>query len=912
MRWWRRKQSEQDLERELRADLELEAAEQAEKGLSEEEARFAAQRALGNAGLVKEQVRDAWGGRWIEDFFNDVRFTLRQLRKAPAFAAVTVLSLALGIGGNTAIFTLIDAVLLKSLPVRDPGSLVLLGDAHGAGTGVGYQKSYVIYSYKLYQHLQATKLFEGLCAFQSGTENTVSVRRAGWSEYRPAQAQFVSGNYFDVLGVNAAMGRTIVPPDDSASSAPVAVLSFHYWKEALHGDPSVIGSAIDIGGMSASIIGVAPATFYGDKLQADPPGIWLPISTDRLLNRERALVDDPEVHWLYLMGRLAPGVGPAQAQARLTAALHQWLLAQEGSAISAEDRKQISESRIELTPGGSGLVHMQRAYSGTLRLLLGISIAVLLITCANIANLLLARGAARRGETSLRLALGASRGRLLRQSLTESLTLALAGGALGLWIASEGTTLLIALFFGGTHYVPIRTSPDLRVLAFTLAVSCGAAILFGLLPAMRMGSRNAPTIHTASPGIKGSLLSHRRFGWGAALVVGEVALSLVVLAGAGTFARSLANLAGQQFGFQPERVLIFDIDLQHSGYDYDRLGPLYAQMRSRLNSLPGVKSASFSYYSPFNDCCWTFSVGVEGYTSKPGERTSVVLNRVSPQYFDTLRTRVLLGRAIDERDTPGSQRVAVVNERFVRRFLAGQNPIGKHFGIGGPRNAGELEIVGVVENSKYDDPREQQMSMAFLPMLQMKADESRTSGDYESNFAKVIEVRSSGSESAVSAAVRHELTAIDSRIPVLRVSTLEGDIRSMLKQDNTVAALATFFGLVALLLCCLGLYGLMAYSVQRRTSEIGVRIALGASRGEVIGMVIREALAQGIAGILIGIPVAFAALQLVASQLYGVSPSDPLYSAVAAAVLLVCIALAGFLPARRAAQVDPLIALRYE
>lgn len=914
MRWWRRKKREQDLERELRSDLELEATEQQENGLSAEEARYAAQRALGNTTFLKEQVREMWSWRWSEDLIKDVRHAMRYLRKSPGFATAAVLSLALGIGATTAIFTIINAVLLKSLPVRNPQELVVLGPAHGSGSGTGMPRdgSFSLYSYDLYGHLQNTQVFADLCAVQSTTETGVGVRRAGWSRSELGQARLVSGNYFHVLGVNAAFGRALAPSDDSGNAQPVAVVSSRYWKGRLGADPSVIGSNIYVGGISFTIIGVAPPGFYGETLQPDPPDLWLPLSADRRLNGNRALIDQPDEHWLYLIGRLAPGLSKAQAQSRLTLSLRNWLLTRAGSSISAEDRAEIVRAHIELTPGGSGIVHMQRAYSATLYLLLGISLAVLLITCANVANLLLARGAARMAETSVRLALGASRGRLVRQSLAESLTLALAGGALGLLAASAGTKLLIALFFRGTDYVPIQTSPDLRILAFAFVVSCGAAIVFGLLPAIRMSSQGAAVIKGASPGIKGSRLSHRSFGLGTVLIVAEVALSLVVLAGAGTFARSLANLSGQQFGFNRERVLVVNIDTSHAGYDSSKLGSLYRQIYIRLNSLPGVKSASLSYYSPFNDCCWAFSVSVQGYTPKPGEGIHARLNRVSPLYFQTLGTKLQLGRSFDERDAAGSQGVAVVDEEFVRTFFPNENPVGRRFGIGGERHAGDFEIVGVVGNAKYDSPREELIPMAFLPLPNGKASQSGSSDD-ESDFANVIEVRSSTAHpGTVAAEVRHALAEIDPRLPVLRISTLSENIKLMLNQENVIAALAIFFGLVALLLSCLGLYGLMAYSVQRRTSEIGIRIALGAQRPAVIRMVVREALLQGLTGVIIGIPAAFAALRVVTNQLYGVSPNDPKYSVAAALVLLLCIAIAGYVPALRASRVDPLTALRYE
>jgi predicted permease len=909
MRWFRKKDREWDLERELRLDLELEAAEREENGTTAEEARYAARRAFGNTTLVKEDVRSTWGGRWLEDFFNDLRHTARQLRKSPGFTATAVLTLALGIGANTAIFTIVNAVLLKSLPVRDPGTLVVLGPARGSGseTGIPDNGSFSLYSYDLYKHLRATNVFSGLCAFQSTTETDVSVRRGGWREPELAQGKLVSGNYFDVLGVNTVLGRAISPSDDALSAPPVAVVSFRYWKDKLGGDPSVIGSNISVGQTSFTIIGIAPPEFYGETLRPDPPALWLPLSADLPLNRERALRDKPDEHWLYLIGRLAPGLSRGQAQGQLTAVLHNWLLARKGPAMSADDRAQISRSYIELTPGGGGIVHMQREYSLTLRLLLGISIAVLLITCANIANLLLARGAARASDISLRLALGAGRGRLIRQSLTESLTLALAGGTLGVWAASAGGKVLIALFFRGTSYVPIQTSPDLRVLAFTFALSCGAAIVFGLLPAMRMTSTVAPVIQGASPGIKGSRLHHRSFGLGPALIVAEVALSLVVLAAAGAFARSLTNLNTQEFGFNRDRVLVLNIDTAHAGYDQGRLGPLYARMYSRLNSLPGVKSASLSYYSPFNDCCWAFSASVQGYTPKTDDEVHARLNRVSPGYFQTIGTKILLGRTFDEHDVPGSQGVAVVNEEFVRRYLRHDNPIGRRFGIGGQRHAGDLDIVGVVGNAKYDSPRDDPMPMAFLPLLNGNAGDSD-----ESQFVNVIEVRSIARPQTVAAEVRHALAEIDPALPVLRVATLSDEINLMLNQENVIASLAIFFGLVALVLSCLGVYGLMAYSVQRRTSEIGIRIALGARRASVTAMITREALLQGLTGVLIGIPAAFGALQLVANQLYGVGPDDPRYLSAAALVLLLCIAIAAYLPALRASRVDPLIALRYE
>ncbi len=473
---------------------------------------------------------------------------------------------------------------------------------------------------------------------------------------------------------------------------------------------------VDVNRVPVTIIGIAAPEFYGDTLGPDPPSFWIPLSAMRQLDTMHHLVDSPGKHFLYLMGRLNPGLSVPQAQARLTVALHDWLLAQEGTGVSARRRREISGSYIELTPGGGGIPHLQHDYSQTLKLLLGISAAVLLIACANIANFLLARGAARGVETSIRLALGASPARLVRQRLTESLILALAGGALGLLVAFTGTKLLVALVFRGATYVPVRTAPDLRVLTFTFAVSCGTALAFGLLPAMR--------IRFAGRGVQNSAPSIRRFSMGKVLIAGEVALSLVVLAGASSFARSLANLSDQQFGFDQENVLIVNIDPTLAHYEYNKLGPLYRQIYARLNALPGVRSASLSYYSPFNECCWGETIAIEGYTTNPNDPPSAYLNRVSPRYFETLGTKILRGRTFDEHDSAASHRVTVVTEEFVRRYLANRNPIGVHFGIGDDVNRGDLEIVGVVANAKYAHIRETPDEMAFLPLAQSKAGRS--------------------------------------------------------------------------------------------------------------------------------------------------------------------------------------------
>ena len=814
----RRSRLDDDLQQEIAAHLALIEEEERRLGETAEQARQNAQVRFGNALSYREAALDAVTATWLEDAWKDMRLALRQLRKAPGFTAAAVISLALGIGANAAIFTLIDAVLLKSLPVADPGGLVLLGNARGRGVAIGQVGSFVLYSYDLYKHLRDADVFDGLCAFQS-SDNRVGARRAGWSAAQPATARFVSGNYFQVLGVSAAMGRTIAPSDDRPAAQPVSVVSHRYWKTALDEDPSTIGRSVDLNGAPVVIIGVAPPEFFGETIEPDPPSFWLPISAARDLNREANLIDEPQSHWLYLMGRLRPNIAAPQAEARLTLTLQNWLLAHAGSTVSAERRARISKNHVELTPAANGVPRMQRSYTATLRLLLAISMAVLLIACANIAGLLLARGMARRAERAMRLALGATRGRLVRQSLTESLTLALAGGALAVPVAAAAARLLVVMVFRGADYVPIQTMPDVRVLAFTFALSCGAALVFGLVPAIRLQTDVAP----AMKGV--------RFGCGKALIVGEIAVSLTVLAGAGSLTQSLANLAGQRFGFERTHLLIASVDPGLAQYSLSRLGPLYEQLLSRLNSLPGVKSASLSYYSPFNGCCWAFTVAIPGYTPQPHESMSAVLNRVSPRYFETLGTSVLRGRAFDEHDTPTSRRVIVVNDTFVQRFFPNEDPIRRNITIDSEGPDVPLEIVGVVENAKYEDPREDARPMIFLPLLQMKPGEPPASSDYRSNFINAIEVRSAGDPSEIAGLVRRTLTNIDPGLPLLGIETLSDHVEQTLRQERSVAVLASLFGFLALVLTCVGLYGLMAYLVQRRTGEIGIRIALGARRG---------------------------------------------------------------------------------
>jgi len=887
-----------EVAREIAAHLELLEDDFRRRGLSAADARAAARKVLGSTALTMDEHRDARSFLWLGDLQRDARYAIRTLRRTPGFTLLAVLTLAIGIGATSAIFTLINDVLLRSLPVRDPRGLVVLGDARGSGTALGRQSgSFTLFSYDLYRRLRDEPVFDGLSAVQS-SKSRVSVTRSGDTVSEPTYVRLVSGNYFDVLGTHAAFGRLLTPADDEASAQPAAVVSYRYWRDHLSGDRSAIGASIRIGRVPVTVVGVAAPEFYGETLEADPAGVWMPIALGRQLDPSRDLANAPDIHWLYLIGRLRPDVTRAAAQPRVDAALRTWLREREGASPPADEAEATARTTAPLMPGVSGITHARRQYGSALQLLLALSGVVLLIACANIANLLLARGAARDVERAIRVAIGASRGRLIRQSLTESLTLALAGGALGLAFASWSVDALLALVFRDSRDLPFSTTPDARVLAFTAALSCGAALVFGLLPALR-GSAAVSARET------------RRFGWAGALIVAQVALSLVVLAAAGALARSLANLAAQDFGFARERVLVVDVDPASAGYTVERLGNLYRELLARLNGTPGVASASLSYYSPFHECCWAFTILAQGQPPpRAGEPRSSLLNRVSSRYFETIGTRLVRGRAIDERDTARAPRVAVVNDGFARRYFAGANPLGRRFSIGGGV-PGAIEIVGIVENAKYDEPRDEMEPMAFMPLLQT-ADDDEDVDAAATHFVRTIEVRTAVDVGMVATAVRQTVAAIDPNLPILRVATLGGEVDRALTGDNVVASLAGFFALVALALTAIGLYGLTTYSVERRTREIGIRVALGARRGAVVAMVIREVLTRAAIGTAIGVPAAFVAMRAIRGALYGVSPADPTAASAAAVVLVAAILAAGYAPARRASRIEPIQALRCE
>jgi len=895
---FRREQVDRELGEELGAYLEMAAEEKIKQGMSRKDALRAVRLERGSLALGKEIVRSGGWESFVETFWQDIRFSVRGLLKSSGFTTAVVLTLALGIGANSAMFALIDAVMLKRLPVANPSELYRLGDNNNCCMMTGTQNngSFVLYSYPLYKELRDhTPEFHELGAFESNVSD-LSVQRVRSSTVEPYKGEYVSGNYFQMFGIGPFAGRLFGPDDDSPSAPPVVVMNYHTWQQHFGSDPSVIGSTVRINDDVYTIAGVAPPGFYGDTLRSDPPDLWLPLAAVP----EKWQLESPQAEWLYVMGRLRPGFTRDSVQARLNVELQQWL----GSHVEMfpeRDRKEISLQHIRLTSAARGVEQMQTDYAIGLRLLFTLSGLLLLITCANIANLLLVRGSANRPQMAVRLALGAPRSRLIRQVLTESILLALAGGAVGLVVAYEGARAILALAFRGARYVPIEASPSLSVLGFAFLLSLATGMVFGIVPAW-IASQAEPAGALRKTGRSGGDSSSKLQK---PLLIAEVAFSTVLLIGAGLVMQSLRNLEHQDFGFATEGRLIVNIEPSLSGYTEDKLHGLYQRLEDTLPQIPGVLSASLSSYSPLGGNNFSEWVFVEGKT--PDFRgTAPSWNRVGPHYFENVGTCLLQGRTIDERDTTSAPLVAVINDTFARRYFPNENPIGRRFGMQDAAHSGDYEVVGVVEDTKYQDTRGPAYATFFLPLLQVPK------GEPLRGWVRVIELRVTGKPENVGPAVRKALTAAEHNLLVSDIVSFGEQVARNFNQERLIARLAGLFGALALILACVGLYGVTAYGVARRTNEIGIRMALGADARSVLELVLRSALAQLGLGLAIGIPVALAGGRVLAGQLYGVNSYDPIIVSLAAVTLGACAILAAFIPARRATHVDPIVALRYE
>jgi predicted permease len=890
-----RRQFDTDLKEEMRLHLELLEEEQRNSGMTETDARHTARRRFGNETALRENTHFAWGWEWLENFLQDLAYGVRALLRSPAVTLIALLSLALGIGANTAIFSLVDTVLLRSLPVKDPGRLVLFGDGLDWGISDSFPNT-LLYSYPFYREMQKrNEVFSDVAAAFSMTDRVHGFVE-GRTTTEPMNIQMVSGTYFPMLGVQAMFGRTLSEDDDRNEGAnPVAVLSYSWWTSALARDPSVLGKKLKIGPTVFSIVGVAPPEFFGTKV-GESPDFWIPLSMQKEIPPGWDGYNDQMSESLHLMARLNPGVTLAEANASANLLYQQILRGFSSAPLTRENLDTLGKTQIELTSMANGFSRLRWRFSEPLKVLMGIVGLVLLIACANIANLLLVRSTARARELAVRQALGAGRSRLIRQLLTESLVLALAGGALGIALASPASHLLVRMVAVGSETLRVDTPVDTRLLLFTLGVTLLTALLFGALPAFRATRLN---LTDSLKDGRGQTASSSKAPLAKILVVSQVVLSLVLLVGASLFVRSLNNLSNVDTGFTKENVIRMRIDASSAGYQEDgRLVRLYHTVEERVSSLPGVRAASFAGFT-FNEGTWNNTIWVQGYLDGHLDK-DVHHNAVGSGYFDAMGIPILAGRAFGPQDSAHSQKVGIISETMARTMFPLGSPIGRYYGRGGPNSAGDIEVVGVAKDVKYNSLDEGKLPGDYLPYSQ------------NVRYLNDLALRYTGDSSAVISAVRQAIHEIDPTLPVSDVMSMNEAVAQSITNQRLVAQLSVFFGMLALFLSCIGIYGLMSYTVARRTSEIGLRMALGATRSNVMWLVLRESLWLVALGLAIGIPATLAANQLVASMLYDFHGKDPLSLIAGAAILLAVAALAGYLPARRASLFDPMVSLRYE
>ena len=914
--WFARRRGKED---ELREELEFHLGEETDDreaaGLSSDEARFAARRELGNVTLVKETTRAAWSWTLLEQFLQDLRYAVRTMRNNKGFTALAALSLALGIGANTAIFSFMDAILLRSLPVADPQSLVVLnwripggewksvmegmsGNTYPDGAGFTggifpfpalpvFQKNTSIFS-TLFWHFPSWEIRRANVAVKGQAE----IAR-GW---------FVSGTFLGGLGVVPAAGRLIAPDDDRPGAPPVAFVSYAFAQRRFGGADNAAGQPIQIDNLPFTVAGVAPPDFFGVD-PGETPDVYLPMHTGELLGATHQFgfsasdYLDQHYFWLHIMGRLRPGVTIAQTQAVLAPQFHQW-----ASSLAKNDQVRANLPELMIKPGAAGLETLRREYSKPLFVLLAMVGLILALTCANVANLMLARAEGRRREFAVRLSVGAGRFRIVRQLLTESVLLALLSGTLGVVFAIWGIRLLTLLLANGRADFTLRADLNWHVLGAAAALSLLTGMLFGLAPALEsVKSDVLPALKEMRLGQPGA---RRRFSLSQALIVGQIAVSLLLLVGAGLFTRTLSNLHSINLGFNREHVLLFQLDARTAGHKDPEISSFYADLRRRFLAIPGVRGASLSQDS-LVEAGSGHTLAVAGSAPNPHNR---ILN-VGPEFFRTMQIPFLAGRDFEERDGPGSQAVAVINEVFAKTNLAGRNPLGRHLIMlkGGHTAddgllARDMEIVGVVKDSCYGGLTRKIPPVAYMPYNQ----------GFPQPDAMVYALRTSGDPMAYVNSVREIVGQVDARVPVFDVRSQVADIDRTISEQITFADLCTAFAALALIIACVGLYGTMSYAVARRTGEIGIRMALGAQSRRVVWMVLRDVVVLAAIGLTISLPCALAVSKLVRSFLFGIRPNDLPTLALAGATLAAAALVAGYIPARRASRIDPMAALRHE
>ena len=910
--WRRRDRVEREVSRELALHLELETRRNIEQGMSPDDATRAARAALGNVPLIREDVRAVWCRRRLDALIRSLAHMLRSLRRTPGFSLAAIGVLALGIGGTTAVFTLIDSVMLRPLPVSDPARLYRIGDGDDT-VATGRHGRWGVFPFPLYERLQAgAPEFDDVTAFDWGG-TLLSVRRQGAEEAgRPVRAQYVTGSYFSTLGVGAFSGRLFAADDDRPAAPPVVVLSHRLWQGVYGADPSLLGSTLVVEGHPFTVIGVAAPGFFGETVRADPPDLWIPLQQEPMIAGDGSLLRQSISPWLFAIGRLRDDASTAGMAPRLTGILRRWIRYEAGYPANRmpDIVRELSNQTIRVVPAGTGIglagLSMKDQYGPSLRILLAICGLVLVIACANVANLLLARAVARRAQTAMRLALGATRRRIVGEALAEGMLLAAAGGAAGLLVAVGAARLLVALVFQDSQFVPIATTPSLVVLAFTAGLSLVTGVAFGMAPAW-LATRTDPI--DALRGLGRSIGRHS-FRFRTALLIVQLSISVAVVAGAAMLGRSLANLQDQDLGYEVQGRVLINLKRLPSTYTPERLSTLYRDMERRLAGLPGVRGAGLALTNPLFSS-WSETILVAGRRPNPSDEASASWNRVSADYLQNLGVTLARGRLFAETDGQTTAPVAVVNEAFVRRFFRDdEDPLGQHFGVERPENADTFRIVGVIRDTKFlrSGLSEPAGPMFFVPLAQRieYATDYRRMVERLSHFVQGIVVVTDSELGEIEPLLRRTLAETDPDLTIISVRTMQQQIARSSDREQAVASLAGLFAIVSLLLAGVGVYGVTAYLVAQQANEIGIRMALGADRVQVIALVLRQAFQRVAVGLVLGLPLAVGAVRVMASQLHGVSFRDPFSLAVAAGALAACALVAAIIPAGRAAAIVPM------
>ncbi len=903
-RLFARRRLESDLEKELRFHLESQVAEKMQSGLPESEARRRTRLEFGGIEQIKEDCRESRKTLWFEYLVQDIRFGLRQLRKSPGFTTIALLSLALGIGANTAVFTLVNAILLRPLPVHHPSELVLFGDGRSLGmSGVVPEGNWQLFSYSFFHDFRKQETsYTGVAAVSSFPY--VSKASVAGATYETAYIDLVSGSYLSVLGVRPFLGRTIIESDDHApGEGTVAVASYSWFLRHFNGDPSALGKSIRIQSHDYTLVGVAQPGFGGTTV-GQRVDLWIPLSMEKEISPGRNGLDNKFFQNLRLIGRLKPSVKVVQASAETNFLFKQILRGYLGAQPSQKHLDDIAHASIELTSGSRGVSPLRNAFSLPLKILMTIVALVLLIACANIANMLLARGVARTREVAVRMALGASRGRIVFQLLTESVLLSLTGAAAGIALAWKASALLLQMVTPGPDPVPLNLAPDLPVLAFTLGLTVLTALLFGCLPALR-ATRFEFT--SALKDGRGGSTASTRGALARSLIVGQIALSVLLLVVAGLFLRSLIHLTSIDTGFDKHNVLVFSLDsstagLPHGTPDEIRSVRLQEQIESRVQAIPGVQSDSFAFFT-FNQGGWSDLLLFQGVPRTPENGQQAFFNIVGNGFFSTMSIPLVAGRTFNSQDTQGSPKVAVINESMARRFFPNGSAIGHRFAVGEtPDHPGEIEVIGIVKDAKYTALDEGSLMAAYFPCTQNPG--------FYGNFA--VRYAPGANQREIVSRVRSSVAQINPNILVDSVSSLEEQVDGAIATQSLVARLSSFFGILAVFLACIGTYGLLSYSVARRTSELGIRLALGAQSRSLLWLILRECILLLVCGLAIGIPITLSSTRILKSLLYELSPLDPLAISTAIVAVAVMTLAAAWLPARRATRINPIQALRAE